>query len=68
MAAWNVSNNDNLVSREEAISQITDMAKDEGYTGSFKVFYDGQMVADPADLPERVDMDKIRLSETLSQA
>lgn len=63
---WNA--NDNLVSREQAESKIGELAKSKGIKGSFKVFYDGGIIEDPTDLPEQVDMTKVKVSATLDQA
>lgn len=70
MGPWNTGDapNTNLVSRDEARSRIHQMAKDEGYDGAFKVFYEGKMIADPANLPDQVDISKITVSEVLDQA
>lgn len=66
MGPWNT--NKNLVPREEAEAKIAQLAKDKGIKGSFKVFYDGSIVEDPSDLPEQVDMTKVKVSATLDQA
>lgn len=66
MAEWNT--NSDLISREEAEAKILKMAKDKGIKGSFKTFYDGTIVASPADLPDEVDMTKVKVSATLDQA
>lgn len=58
---------DGLLAREDAIAAIKQKATEAGLT-TFKVFYDGQMVAGPSDLPARVDMSKVRVSEVLNQA
>lgn len=68
MGPWNTADSNSLVSRDEAKKQIIAMAKDEGYNGAFKVFYDGAMIADPNTLPEQVDMSKVTVSEVLDQA
>lgn len=67
MSPWNTDDN-GTVSREDAKSAIIEMAKDEGISGAFKVFYDGQLIANPDDLPERVHLDKVRVSAVLDQA
>lgn len=56
------------VSRNEAQTHIQKMAQDEGIHGAFKVFYNGNIVATPNDLPEEVDLDKIEVSAVLDQA
>lgn len=65
-AAWNT--NDGLVSREEAQPKIQELATKQGIRGTFKVFYDGQIVANPTDLPERVDMKLVKVSAVMDQA
>lgn len=62
---WNA---DNTISRDAAKTEISNMAKDEGIKGAFKVFYDGNLIATPNDLPEQVDMDKVSVSAVLDQA
>lgn len=64
--SWNA--NTNLVAREEAEAKIGEMAKAKGIKGSFKVFYDGSIIEDPSDLPDQVDMTKVKVSATLDQA
>lgn len=66
MNAWNT--NQNLVSREESEGKIAQMAKDKGIKGTFKVFYEGDIVEDPTDLPDMVDMTKVKVSAVLDQA
>lgn len=66
MSAWEV--NDGLVTRAEAVVKIQEKAKAEGLTGAFKVFYDGSLVAGASDLPEMVDMTKVRVSAKLDNA
>lgn len=66
---WDTDQNgSNLVSKDEAKRQIVQMAKDEDIKGAFKVFYDGSLVANPDDLPDQVDMDKVSVSAVLDQA
>lgn len=64
--SWNA--NENLVSREAAEGKIGELAKSKGIKGSFKVFYNGSIVEDPTDLPDMVDMTKVKVSATLDQA
>lgn len=66
-AAWNTAD-DNLMDRDAAIAAIKDKAEAEGIHGSFKVFYDGELIVDPSDLPNRVDIRKVRVSAVLDQA
>lgn len=65
--AFNTESN-SLVPRSEAIGKITQMAIDEGLKGTFKVLYNGSVVADPSNLPEQVDMSKVQVSAVLDQA
>lgn len=60
--------NGGTVTRAEAKSKIVDMAKNEGIKGAFKVFYDGELMTTPDDLPKQVDMGKVRVSAVLDQA
>ena len=64
---WNNAN-DNTISKDEAKTRIDALASDEGIRGAFKVFYDGTLMVTPEDLPERVDMSKVRVSAVLDQA
>jgi hypothetical protein len=66
MNAW--INNGNTVTKAEAKDKIMALANEQGLSGAFKVFYDGNIVSDPNDLPESVDMDKVRVSAVLDQA
>lgn len=66
MSAW--ENNSNMVSKEEAKDKIIELANEQGLRGAFKVFYDDQIVVDPSNLPETVDMSKVRVSAVLDQA
>lgn len=50
------------VSRNDAIDRIKVQAREDGITGSFKVFYNEQLIANPIDLPEQVDMNLVRVS------
>ena len=63
---WNASSN--TISREEAKSRIITMATEQGIKGAFKVFYDNALMTTPDDLPEQVDMSKVRVSAVLDQA
>lgn len=65
-AAWNSGSS--TVSREEAIAKTQAMANEQGIRGAFKVFYDGNIIANPSDLPEHVDMTKVKVSNVLDQA
>ena len=58
----------NTVPRADAIKKITELAVEQGLKGTFKVFYNGSIVADPSNLPEQVDMDKVSVSAVMDQA
>jgi hypothetical protein len=57
-----------MITREEAITRIKEMAKAQGIAGAFKVFYDDAMIANPNDLPAQVDMGKVKVSAVLDNA
>lgn len=63
-----VWNSDNTISRDEAKSKISEMAREQGIKGAFKVFYNGDLMATPNDLPERVELEKVSVSAVLDQA
>ena len=56
------------LNRDEAIRKINEQAVSEGIGGSFKVYYNGNLIATPNDLPEQVDMRGIRVSAVLNNA
>ena len=56
------------ISRADAVKQITELALEQGLKGTFKVFYDGSIIADPSNLPDQVDMDKVEISAVMDQA
>lgn len=56
------------IPRAEAITQIKQMARDQGLGGQFKVKYKGEAVASPSDLPEMVEMGQVSLYASLDQA
>lgn len=58
----------NTVSRDAAKAEIIKMATDQGIKGAFKTFYDGSLIATPADLPEQVTLALIKVSAVLDQA
>lgn len=62
------STTSNTISKAEAKSQIISMAQEQDIRGAFKVFYDGNLMATPDDLPENVEMSKVRVSAVLDQA
>ena len=64
-AAWR---SEDTVTKAEAISKIKDLAKAQGLKGTFKVFYNDEVIADPNDLPDSVDMLKVKVSAVLDQA
>lgn len=65
---FNTEDAGNTVSRDEAKGKIIQMAKDKGIAGAFKVFYEGALVSNPDNLPERVIMDSVSVSAVLDQA
>lgn len=56
------------IPKKDAIANIAAMAKSKGLKGAFKVFYKDQLVADPEDLPETVNMADVKVSAVLDQA
>ena len=67
MNAWFTSGS-NTVSKAEAVTAIIKLAEDCSIRGSFKTYYDGSLIADSDDLPNQVDMSKIRVSAIADQA
>jgi len=59
---WNTSTQGNLIPKAEAITKIIAMANEQGIRGDFKVYYEGNIVADPNNLPETVDITKVEVS------
>lgn len=68
MGPWNTSGENTMVTKAEAADKIKKLAEDKGLKGTFKVFYDGEIVADPNDLPDSVDMKLVEVSAVLDQA
>ena len=62
---WNAGE---TLSRNQAIEKIKDQARDEGITGAFKVYYNGALIANPEELPEQVEMEKVKVSAVLENA
>lgn len=62
---WNTTR---MLSRAEAQTAIADKAREEGISGSFKVYYNGALVSSPNDLPESVNMDFVRVSAMFDNA
>jgi len=58
----------NLLPRADAIKAITAKAIAQGLKGTFKVLYEGNIVADPSNLPDQVDMDEVQVSAVMDQA
>jgi len=56
------------VERAEALRRIQEMAKSQNINGSFKVFYEGDLVVSPEDLPTTVDLSKVQVSGVLNNA
>ena len=61
------TNDDGIISKEEAIAKFKADSTAAGYV-DYKVFYDGNQVVRPSDLPERVDYSKISISAVMDQA
>ena len=57
-----------LIPKADAIAAIQKMAKDQGLKGTFKVFYEGNIITDPTTLPEQVNMAEVEVSAVLDQA
>jgi hypothetical protein len=68
MAGTGWSASEGLISRADAKAKIVELAKEEGITGSFKVYYNDQLIANPDDLPEQVAMNLVRVSAVLDNA
>jgi len=64
---WSTADAGSTISRADAITAIKDKAVEQGIRGKFKVTYDGAEV-DASELPDQVDMGKVRVSEVLTQA
>ncbi len=56
------------LTRDEAIAKIKVIAREQGYTGGFKVTYEGNEIITPNDLPNAVDMTKVKVSSKLNNA
>ncbi len=54
--------------RDAAIARIKEIAREDGITGSFKVFYQDALIANPTDLPEQVNMALVKVSAVLDNA
>ena len=59
---------ENTLTRDAAIARIKEIARADGITGSFKVFYQDNLVANPTDLPEQVNMELVKVSAVLDNA
>lgn len=69
MAAWNTEDNaPEMLTREAAQTAIAAKAREEGITGSFKVYYNGSLVSSPNDLPASVNMSLVRVSAMFDNA
>lgn len=66
MTAWKAK--DKEIPKEDAKDAILTLAEEQGLKGTFKVYYDGTLIADPDDLPETVDMSKVKVAAVLDQA
>ncbi len=65
---WDQESNITLVTREVAIGKIKELAKQQGYTAGFKVEYDGSEIETPNQLPDAVDMTKVKIGSKLNNA
>ena len=64
---WQITQEE--ISREEAVRKIFDNAREQGIaSGTFKVYYGDNQVVAPEDLPQMVDMTKVRISQVLDNA
>lgn len=52
----------NMLPKADAIKRIVERAEEDGIKGDFKVYYDGALIADPNNLPDSVDIDKVSVS------
>ncbi len=60
---WNTEEaGSNLIPKADAIKKIVEMAEEQGIRGDFKVFYKDELIADPNNLPDTVDIDKVSVS------
>jgi hypothetical protein len=66
--SWETTGAVPTVTRAEAETKIKALAVAQGIDGTFKVFYNGAMISTPSQLPEAVDMSKVRVSEVMNQA
>jgi len=63
-----MANVENMLNRGEAIERIKSMAQEQGINGAFKVFYQGQYITSPSNLPDTVNMEELQISAMLDQA
>ena len=61
------TNSINMITRDEAVRKIGEDARNQGLN-TWKVFYNGAIVATPSDLPDMVDYSMVTLSAVLNQA
>ncbi len=59
--------NNNLLAQADAIVKIKAMGTEAGYA-TYKVYYDGKVIATPSDLPESVDMTLVSIGQMADQA
>lgn len=65
---WNTETPVTTIPRAQAEAKIKELAVEQGIDGTFKVFYNDQMISSPSQLPEQVDMNLVRVSEVMNQA
>lgn len=56
------------LTKTEAIERIKKDAVAAGYTGGFKVLYNGVEVVTPDNLPEAVDYSKVKIASKMNNA
>ena len=56
------------VTRDMAKGRIIELAKAQGIQGSFKVFYQNNLISTPDELPDTLTLGDVRVSAVLDQA
>ncbi len=60
---WNTERDgSNMLPKADAIKKIIEMAEEQEIRGDFKVYYNDELVADPNNLPDTVDITKVSVS------
>lgn len=60
--------NTNVLTKEQAIAKIKEMAAAQGFVQGFKVFYNGSEVVTQSALPAEVDMSLVKVASKLNNA